>query len=63
MAHQRREIGLRSARKQQRGLEAEERRGPLLQAIDGRVVAEDVVADLGLGHGAAHALRRTRNGV
>jgi hypothetical protein len=30
----------------------------LLQGVDGRVLAVDVVADLGGGHGGAHGLGR-----
>jgi len=45
------------------GLFAEQPSGVLLQADDGRVVAEDVVADLGLEHHAAHLRRRTRDSV
>ncbi len=50
-------VGHRAGRAEERGLLAEQLRRALLQAVDGRVVLEDVVADLGLGHGAAH-LRR-----
>ena len=35
----------------------------LLQAVDGRVLAVDVVADLGLGHGPAHLGRGPGDGV
>ena len=45
------------------GLLAEQAGGVLLQADDRGVVAEHVVADLGLEHGAAHLRRRTRDGV
>ena len=34
-----------------------------LEGVDGRVVAEDVVADLGVGHRPAHGLRRMGDGV
>ena len=34
-----------------------------LEAVDGRVLAVDVVADLGLGHGLAHLGRRPGDGV
>ena len=37
--------------------------GQLLQAVDRRVLAVDVVADLGLGHGPAHGGRGGRDGV
>ena len=45
------------------GLLAEQLGGALLERVDGRVVAEDVVADLGLGHGAAHLGRGLGDGV
>ena len=35
----------------------------ILQAVRGRVVVEDVVADFGAHHGAEHAFRRPRDGV
>ena len=41
-------------RDEQPGLLAEQLRGALLEGVDRRVVAEDVVADLGLGHRPAH---------
>ena len=45
------------------GLLAEQLRGALLERVDGRVVAEDVVADLGRGHRAAHLVGGLRDGV
>ena len=39
---------------EERRLHAGRRRPLLFQTVDGRVLAEDVVADLGLGHGPAH---------
>ena len=45
------------------GLFAEQLGGAVLESHDGRVVAEHVVADLGLGHGATHLGRRARDGV
>jgi len=44
-------------------LEAEERRGVLLQAVHRRVVAEDIVAERRLDHSAAHAGGRSGDGV
>ena len=41
------QVALRAAGDEQRRLLAEHRGDPLLQRVDGRVVAEDVVADLG----------------
>src|SRR5262249_59920066 len=46
-------------RDEQGRLLAEQPGDALLQAVDGRVLAEDVVADLRGGHGGAHARRRT----
>ena len=42
------------------GLLAEQLRGALLEGVDGGIVAEDVVADLGLVHRPAH--RRVSDG-
>ena len=39
---------------EQAGFLAEQLGRALLEGVDGRVVAEDVVADLGLGHRPAH---------
>ena len=43
---------------EQRRLLAEQRGNALLQRIDGRIVAEDVVADLGARDRLAHRRRR-----
>ena len=48
------EVAHRPGGDEQAGLLAEQLGGALLEGDDGRVVAEDVVADLGLGHRAAH---------
>ena len=53
----------RPRRHVQRRLLAEQRCRERLQAIDGGVLAVDVVADLGVGHRAAHLRRRLRDGV
>ena len=50
-------------RHEEAGFFAENLGGALLEAIDGRVFAVDVVADLGLGHGAAHGGRGTSDGI
>ena len=42
---------------------AEQLGGAFLERVDGRVVAEDVVADLGLGHRPAHRRRGLGDGV
>ena len=51
------EVAHRAAGDEQAGLLAEQLGGALLEGDDGRVVAEDVVADLGVGHRAAHRRR------
>ena len=57
------EVAHRAARHEQAGFLAEELRGPFLEGVDGRVVTEHVISDLGLGHRAAHGRRRVRDGV
>ena len=56
-------VAHRARRHEERRLAAEERGYALLQAVDGRVVAEHVVADLGLRHRAPHVGARARDGV
>ncbi len=63
VGHEPDEIAHRAARDQQRGLGAEEFGGSLLELADGRVLAEDVVADLGRGHRAAHGRGGECDGV
>jgi hypothetical protein len=63
VAHDRDEVALRAARHEQRRLLAEHRRDALLQRVDGRVVAEHVVAELGAHHRLAHRGRRAGDGV
>ena len=63
MRHQRSEVGLRTGGKEQRRLEPEHLCSARLQRIDRRVVAEDIVADLGRRHGGAHARRGLGDGV
>ena len=63
VGHHRREIAHRAARDEQPGLLAEQLRGTLLEGGDGRVVAEHVVADLGLGHRLAHGVGGPRDRV
>ncbi len=53
----------RAGRHVQGGLLAHHLGGAILEAADRRVVAEPVVADLGLGHGLAHGRRRLGHGV
>ena len=59
----RHEIALGPARDEERGFLAEQLGGPLLQGVDGGIVAQDVVAHLGLGHRATHLGRRPGDGV
>ncbi|MCK7533860.1 MAG: hypothetical protein MZV63_23950 [Marinilabiliales bacterium] len=54
---QRREVAHRAARDEHGGFLAGHLRGKRLQAIDRRIVAEHVVADLGGRHGLAHGRR------
>ena len=48
---------------EQPGLLAEKLGRPFLEGVDRRIVAEDVVADLGLRHRPAHRRRRVRDRV
>ena len=57
------EVAHRAGGHEQAGLLAEQLGGAGLEGLDGRVVLEDVVADLGLGHRAAHRGRRVGDGV
>ena len=59
----RRLIGHRAARHEQCRRHAEALRGDRLQAVDGRILAVDVVADLGRGHRRAHRRGRAGDGV
>jgi hypothetical protein len=54
MREKRREVALRSARGQQRGILAESFGSYRLKAINGWVFSEDVVTQLRLGHRPAH---------
>ena len=62
MGHERGKIRLRARREKERRLEAEDLGGARLQAVHRRVVAEHVVAELGL-RGFAHAGRGSCDGV
>ena len=57
------EVAHRPRGDEQAGLLAEQLGGALLEGVDRRVVAEDVVADLGLGHRPAHRRGRVGDGV
>ena len=57
------EVAHRAAGHEQAGFLAEQLRGAFLEGVDRRVVAEDVVADLGVGHRPAHGRRRVGDGV
>ena len=48
------EVGLRARRQEQCAFLAKAFGGFLFKGVDGRVIAVDVVADLGLGHRASH---------
>ncbi len=54
------QVAHRARRDEQPGLLAEQLGGAILEGVDGRVVAEDVVADFGVGHHPPH--RRGRLG-
>ena len=56
-------VAHRAGRDEHRGLVAEHLRNVLFQSVDRGVLAIDVVADLRLGHRAAHCRIRARNGV
>ncbi len=63
VGEERHEVAHRPARDEQPRLLAEERGGARLELVDRGVVAEDVVAERGRGHGAAHGVRRVGDGV
>ena len=56
-------VGHRAGGREERVLEAEQVGHPSLQGVDGGVLAVDVVAHLGLGHGTPHAGGGTGQGV
>ena len=57
------EVAHRPRGDEQAGFLAEQLGGAFLEGVDRRVVAEDVVADLGLGHRPAHRRRGVGDGV
>jgi hypothetical protein len=57
------QVALGAGGHEQRRLEAQQRGDPLLQRVDARVGAEDVVAQWRGGHGLAHRRSRLRDGV
>src|SRR5207244_8375836 len=61
--HDRDEVALRARGDEEPGRLAEPLRSERLEAADGRVLAPDVVADLGARHGLAHLGRRLRERV
>ncbi len=61
--HQRDQVAHRAARHEQAGLLAQERGGTGLELVDRGVVTEDVVADPGSGHRAAHGVGGVGDGV
>ena len=56
-------VGERAGGGEQAGVLAEQVGHALLERVDGRVLAVDVVADLGVGHRRAHACGGTGDGV
>ena len=60
---QRDQVGLRARGREQRRFMAEQLGRARLQAVDRRVVAVDVVAHFGRGHGGAHGRARAGDGV
>jgi hypothetical protein len=52
-----------AGRNEKAGLLAEKIRGELLEGVDGGIVSEDIVADLGRGHRLSHLRRGPRDGV
>ncbi len=60
---QRDEVAHRRARHPQRGVDAEQVGGPLLESAHRRVAVQHVVADLGARHGEPHGLVRLGDGV
>ena len=57
------QISLRAARHEQGRLLAEHLRAQVLEAVDRRVLAIDVVTNLGCGHGGSHRRRGNGHGV
>ncbi len=56
-------VSHRAGSNEQGRLALKDLRGPVLQAVDGRIFAVDVVAHRGVVHGLAHRLRRLRDRV
>jgi hypothetical protein len=63
VSHQRDQIAHRPRRDEDRGFLAEQGGRALLERIDRRVLAQDVVADLSGGHRPTHLGRRVGHGV
>ena len=63
MGHLGNEVAHRPGRDEQAGFLAEQPRSPFLECPDRGIVAEDIVPDLGVGHGAAHLGCWARYGV
>ena len=63
LRHQADQVAHSARRHKESGLLAGQFGGALLEGDDCRVIAEDVVAKLGLGHRATHLRRRVRDRV
>ncbi len=63
VGHQGHEVAHRPGRHEEARFLAEELGGPFLERVDRRILAEDVVAELGRGHRAAHLGGRMGDGV
>ncbi len=63
VSHDAHEVAHRATGHEQRGLLAQQLGRARLEGVDGRVVPEDVVAELGRCHRAPHGRRRLRDGV
>ena len=61
--HQRDQIGLGAAGREQGGLETQHLGGGMLQAVDARIITEYVVAQRCFEHGLLHCRRRAGHGV
>jgi hypothetical protein len=63
VGHQCEQVRLRAAGNEQPGLETKIASEALLQMVDGRIVAVDIVADFGVQHRFAHRQRWPGDGI